>query len=30
VDRWTNPCGHIDMYSAVLAESRANIEGGAA
>ena len=30
VDRWTNPCGHVDMYSAVLAEARATAEGGAA
>ena len=22
-DRWQNSCGHIDMYSAVLAEARA-------
>ncbi|MFI0827191.1 hypothetical protein ACH4Q7_22360 [Streptomyces roseolus] len=22
VDRWENPCGHIDMYAAVLAEAR--------
>ncbi|MFG3510197.1 hypothetical protein ACGF5F_32395 [Streptomyces sp. NPDC047821] len=22
VDRWTNPCGHVDMYSAVLREAR--------
>ncbi|MEU7092939.1 hypothetical protein [Kitasatospora aureofaciens] len=22
VDRWTNPCGHIDMYAAVLTEAR--------
>jgi hypothetical protein len=21
-DRWSNPCGHVDMYDAVLAESR--------
>ena len=20
-DRWTNPCGHVDMYAAVLAEA---------
>lgn len=23
VDRWDNPCGHTDMYCAVLAEARA-------
>lgn len=23
VDRWHNPCGHVDMYSAVLREARA-------
>lgn len=28
VDVWTNPCGHVDMYEAVLAEARA-AEGGA-
>lgn len=22
VDRWTNPCGHVDVYEAVLQESR--------
>lgn len=22
VDRWTNPCGHVDMYDAVLREAR--------
>lgn len=22
VDRWTNPCGHLDMYAAVLREAR--------
>lgn len=21
VDRWTNPCGHVDKYGAILAES---------
>ncbi|MFE7954443.1 hypothetical protein [Streptomyces sp. NPDC057413] len=30
VDRWTNPCGHVDMYAAVLREARAITEGGAA
>ncbi len=23
VDQWTNECGHVDYYSAVLAEARA-------
>lgn len=22
VDRWSNPCGHVDMYDAVLREAR--------
>ncbi len=22
VDRWNNPCGHVDMYSAVLEEAK--------
>ncbi|MEZ3180349.1 hypothetical protein KYY02_17140 [Streptomyces pimonensis] len=29
VDRWTNPCGHIDMYSAVLVEARDRSDGAA-
>jgi len=24
VDRWVNPCGHLDMYRAVLAEARSS------
>lgn len=29
VDCWSNPCGHVDMYAAVLAEAAA-VKGGAA
>ncbi|MEV5677245.1 hypothetical protein [Streptomyces sp. NPDC052179] len=25
-DHWTNPCGHVDMYEAVLAEYRARLQ----
>ncbi|MFI9026387.1 hypothetical protein [Streptomyces sp. NPDC053560] len=26
VDKWENPCGHVDMYAAVLAEHRKRLE----
>ncbi|WP_143657807.1 hypothetical protein [Embleya scabrispora] len=25
-DRWKNPCGHVDMYDAVLVEARRAVE----
>lgn len=27
-DRWSNPCGHIDTYDAVLVEARGLAENG--
>lgn len=29
-DRWDNPCGHVDMYADVIAESRREMQQGRA